>query len=1047
MAQQVSGKVTDKQTGEGIPGVSILIKGTNLGTNTDAQGFYKVNTGNSDAVLVFSFVGYVRLEEPVNGRSTIDITMFEELLELNELVVTALGIAQEKKALGYSVEKLEPEVLTQVRETNLVNALAGRVAGVQTTNGSSGIGSSSRIVIRGETSLSGKNQPLFVVDGVPISNELIANYTENNENGFQEVDYGNGVADISPDDIASITVLKGPGAAALYGTRAANGVVLIETKDGTSKKGLGVSLNSSVTIEKPMRLPNYQNAYGGGSGGQFAYEDGYGAGVNDGGITSFGPLLDGRMITQYDGPSTDQDGNPVRGGDIIARNGNPITPTPWVAHPDNVADFFQTGITWQNNIAISGNNDLGGFRLSFSNLDNNGIIPNADLKRNGLAFGGNYKFDDKLSAKAYLNYVNGASTHRPGLGYGSENLMYIFTWMGRQNDTEPLKDYWQAGQEGFRQYNFNYQWMDNPYLNVYENTNGFNKDRLLGNASVNFEFTKELNLRLRTGIDYYNFLRQSKRAFSSQRFKNGAYREDEVNFKELNTDLMLTYNKQFSSDFGVTLSAGGNWMEQRISYKGTQAGELSVPGIYNFENSRIPLVIQQQNENKRIRSVYGIGRFSYRSNIFLDLTVRNDWSSTLPAENNSFAYYSASLSTLISDYFVLPPYISYARARISMASVGNDTDPFQLRNTFVFNENYGAFPLVTNASTLLNPDLKPERLNAFEIGSEVWFLNDRFGMDLSVYQNTSKNQIVNLPASAASGYQERVINGGTIRGRGIEVALNTAPIKVRGMALLPFVNFSHNVSRVKELPVGIDQYVTGYASVYASTQNTVFFIASEGGKIGDMYGTGFVKVDGKVLYDANGLPVRDPNLRLLGNYNPDFMVGFGNGLTYRNLGFDFLFDWRQGGTIVSRSLAIGSTSGVLESTLPGREEGIIGEGVVNTGTAENPVYEKNTTLISANEYYNQYFNRANEESVTYSASYLKLRQLNLSYTLPESWLIKIGFAEAKLAFIANNLFVLTENPNFDPELSAMQGRNFAYGVEDMSLPSSRSYGLSLKLNL
>lgn len=1044
----IKGKVADAISGEGLPGANILIKETAIGALSGADGSFSLEVPDGAKTLIVSLNSYATQEVSLTGQSELEISLYPSNYNLDEVLITALGIKQDRKALGYSAERIDSRQITQVRETNLITSFAGRVAGVQTSGGASGPGASSRIVIRGETSLSGSNQPLFVIDGVPVSNELIANNTPGIESGFQEVDYGNGAAEINPDDIASITILKGPGAAALYGSRAAKGVVVIETKDGSDVAGIGVSINSSVTFETPLTMPQYQNRYGQGAAGQFAFEDGIDAGINDGGLVSFGPALDGQLITQFDGPSTDVDGNPVRGGDVIARDGNPITPTAWNPNPDNVRSFFQTGVTFINNIALNAGNDNSSLRLSYTNLENSGIIPNSDLHRNSLSLSGKADLTSRLSTRAYVNFINSKADHRPSLGYGSENPMYSFTWMGRQVDVSAAENYWQAGQEGFQQFNYNYLWLDNPYFAVNENTNGFDKDRLLGNASVRYRFSDRLDLRVRAGMDNYDDLRQSRRAFSTQRWRNGAYREDEVSFTELNTDALLSYTPELNEDMSLTVSLGGNIMNQDIAYKSTIAGELSVPGIYNFENSRIPLVVTQQNSEKRIYSTYANGRWGYQSRLFLDLNLRNDWSSTLPAGSNSYLYYSANAAAILSDFVKMPRFIDYAKLRLSAASVGNDTDPFQLRNTFAYNANYSSFPLMTNASGFLNPDLRPERLNALEAGLELWFLKGRLALDVSGFRNMSTDQIVNLPTSAASGFESRRINGGKIKSQGLEVSLRARPIQKKDFSWSLFSNFYRNVSSVEELPEGVDQYVTGFAAVYSSTANTVFYIANPGeGRMGDMYGTGFVKVDGQVLHDNNGLPVRDPELRKLGNYNPDFIVGFGNEFRYKNLRLSFVLDWRQGGTIVSRMLAIGSTSGVLEHTLEGRETGIVGEGVMNIGTESEPEYVPNTTSVPASTYYNQFYNRANEESSVYDASYLKLRQISLGYSLPQRWLEKVGLQEVELSFIGSNLFLLTENPHFDPDLSAMQGRNFAYGVEDMAYPSSRSYGFSVKVKL
>ncbi|MEO7961027.1 MAG: SusC/RagA family TonB-linked outer membrane protein, partial [Ginsengibacter sp.] len=772
----ITGNIFEANTGTGLSRVSILEKGTSNGILTSEDGSFKINVGSRYATLVISYLGYETVEVKTGEQARYNISLFPNTAELTEVVITALGIQRNKKELGYSVQTVSAKDLSEVRQTNLVNSLAGRVAGVQVTNGSSGVGSSSRIVIRGENSLTGNNQPLFVVDGVPISNNTITNNTENNEAGFQEVDYGNGAADISPDDVASITVLKGAGAAALYGSRAASGVVVITTKDGSQKKGNGISLNSSVTFENPLRLPQYQNAYGAGAGGKFSYEDGFGAGTNDGGLTSFGPKIEGQLIKQFDGPSTDRNGNPVRGADIIARGGNPITATPFIGHPNNVKDYYQTGTTFINNVSFNGGNEKSSLRLSYTNLDNKGIVPNTDLKRNSLSFSGKSQMTEKLTISGYLNYLNATSTNRPSLGYGSENPMYTFNWTGRQVDVNALRNYWQEGQKDFSQFNSNYLWLDNPYFQAYENTNGFEKNRLIGNASVNYAITDKLSIRLRSGIDYYHDLRRSERAFSTKRFINGAYREDEIDYRELNTDVLLNYNTSINKNISLSLTGGGNILSQQSNYKSTTSSQLSIPGIYNFANSKIPLVSNQEIGEKRINSVYAFGNFTFKNFLFTDLTFRNDWSSSLPVSANSYAYYSAALSFILSEMVKMPASISYAKIRLSYGKVGSDTDPYQLNNTFVFNQNYGSSPLLTNSTRLLNAALTPEKLNAVELGTEIYFFKNRLGLDATVYQNTNVHQIINLPTSTASGYQSRLVNGGTVRSRGIELMLKAVPI-------------------------------------------------------------------------------------------------------------------------------------------------------------------------------------------------------------------------------------------------------------------------------
>ena len=1044
---QIEGKIVDAQDGKPVIGATIQEKGTYNGTLSNAEGVFQLEVEKLPVVLSISYLGYRQTEVEVSSSDFFDLSLTPDLKELEEVVVTALGIRREKKALGYAVQEIDGSVLTEVRPNNLLNGLSGRLAGVQITNGSSGVGSSSRIVIRGEASLSGNNQALFVVDGVPISNEVVTNDTENDATGFQEVDYGNGAAEISPDDIESISILRGAGATALYGSRGANGVVVIKTKSGKGTKGIGVSFNSSATWETPLTLPQYQNVYGQGSAGEFSYEDGNGAGVNDEGIRSYGPRLEGQLIPQFDSPSTDVNGNAVRAGDVIARNGNPINPTAFVPNPDNVNNFFETGRTLINNIALSGSNELGHFRLSYTNLNNEGIIPNTDLQRNSVALSGGYELTNKLSVRSYINYIESESNNRPATGYGSENPLYLFTWMGRQVNVENLRDYWQAGQEGIQQFNFNYTWMDNPYFALYENTNGFNKDRVLGNVSLTYDFTNHLSLTLRTGIDSYDDLRTSRRAFSSQRFRNGAYREDEVSYRELNADFLLRYQNRVGQDWDYSISLGGNRMDQEASYKSTTAGELSVPGIYNFENSRTPLVIRQFNQQKRVNSLYALGQVGWRSSIFLDLSVRNDWSSTLPPDNNSYAYYSASLSTILTEFMDFPESIQFAKLRLSYGSVGNDTEPFNFTNTFEFGLPYGANPTVNGSNTLRSTNFEPEFVSSFEVGTDLRLFHNRIGIDFTYYNNTSTNQIVELPVSVGSGVNSRVVNGGKIRNQGVELMLNLRPFTKGPFDWSMNVNFTKNSGKVVELPAEIEQYVTGFSRIYGRSDRSVFFIAQEGGSIGDLYGTGLLTVNGRNVFDLNGNPVKDPNLRVLGNYNPDFILGIGNQFQYKNFDFGFLFDFRKGGTIVSRTYAIASTSGVLENTLEGREGGVIGDGLVNVGTDANPEWVENTIAISAESYYNQFFDRDNEGNALYDATFLKLREVRIGYTFPKSVLEKLRVAELRIALIGRNLGLWTENPHFDPELNAIQGRNFAQGVEDMSYPSSRSFGVSLSVKI
>ena len=618
----VSGTVTSSDTGEILPGVNVSVKGTTQGTTTNIDGKYSLQVPGSESILVFSFIGMATQEVKVGNQTTINLVMTEDAESLDEIVVTALGVEREKKALGYSVQEIEGEEITRAKDPNLLNNLSGKIAGVQVVGGNSGVGSTAWITVRGQSSLiPGASQPLFVVDGIPINNQTNVSRSEGN----LETDYGNGAGEINPEDIENISVLKGPTAAALYGSRGQNGVILITTKSGRNKQGIGVSVSSTTTFETLLTLPKYQNEYGQGAGFEFEFGDGFGAGINDNIDESWGPRLDGRLIRQHDSPTA----NGFRGGDSHPSiDRGEITPTPWVSNPDNIRDFFETGVTFNNSVALTGANENGNFRLGFTNLKNEGIVPNTGLERNTFAFNSSYKLTEKLRASASVNYIRSTGT-RPNNSYGTENIMYLWVWFGRQIDMNSLRDYWQPGLEGVQQYNYNYNWHDNPYFTVFENTNELEKDRLIGNLKLDYQITPSLSLMLRSGVDYFSELRTGKRAFSSQRYARGQYREDNIYYREVNTDFLVTYNKEVSDDFQVSASFGGNRRDLRQRYRRVGANELNVAGLYSFENSRIPLTRTQEDTPKRVNSLYAFANIAFREFLFLDITARSDWSSAL----------------------------------------------------------------------------------------------------------------------------------------------------------------------------------------------------------------------------------------------------------------------------------------------------------------------------------------------------------------------------------------------------------------------------------
>ena len=1038
----ISGKVTDASTGEPLPFVTVTVKNTTFGQVTDVNGDYSLIVPDNAEALIFSFVGYLNVEEEIGNRTVINVVMSENVTSLDEIVVTALGVEREQKALGYAVQEVQGDELTQARETNVVNSLAGRVAGVQVVGGNSGVGSTSLVTIRGESSLiPGQNSPLFVVDGIPISNRTTSNRTEGN----LETDYGNGAQDINPDDIESVSVLKGPNATALYGSRGANGVILITTKSGKGSEGFKVDLNQNVTFERPLRIPRYQNEYGQGAGGEFEFGDGFGAGINDNIDESWGPRFEGQPIIQHNSPTS----SGFRAGDFALRprdeEGNfadDVTPLPWTASPDNIDDFFRTGYTSSTNIALSGSNENGNFRTAYTRLRSEGILPNTDYDRDNFALSGSYKIGEKVKVTASLNYVNSASDNRPNNSYGTENIMYLWVWFGRQIDMNTLRDYWQPGLEGIQQFNYNYNWHDNPYFTMHENTNDFNKDRIFGNLRVDFKLTDELSLMIRSGLDLFNELRVGKRAFSTQRFPRGQYREDDIYFREQNTDFLLTYNKDLNGIFQLGASIGGNLRQDENRYKRISANALSVPGIFNFGNAAEPLAKNQFNDEREVQSLYGFFNLSYKNIIFLDVTGRNDWSSTLPSDNNSYFYPSVGLSAIISDMVELPSLFSFAKLRTGWAIVGNDTDPYSLINTFAFQEPFGNAQQVSASSVLRNANLKPEESNSFEIGADIRFFKGRLGFDATYYQANTKNQILTLPVSYTSGYASRIINAGEIENKGVELIVNGQILQSQsGLNWTSTINFTRNRGTVKELIDDLD--------VYTISNNYIEVQARVGGRVGDVYGTGFETVEdenspffGQVIHDENGFAVRDPTLKNLGNYNPDFMMGFQNTFTYKGISLGVLFDWRHGGVVNSRTVLIGGTSGMMDFTAEGREEGIISEGVIENADG---TFRPNDVRLSGRDYYWWRYNRGNEEVGMFDASFLKLREVKISYSLPQTLLQGTPIRSATISAVGRNLALWTENPHFDPETISFNGGTIVPGVEDMATPTSRSIGFNLNV--
>ncbi len=1045
----VSGTVTDSE-GVAIPYVNVLLSGTNQGTTTDEYGKYTLQVNDTSDLLIFSVLGFETQEVAINNASILNITLLESSEQLDEVVLTALGLKRETKELGYVVQSLDAQGVTEVKAVNFLDNLSGKLAGVTINQGPTGVGSTSKITIRGEASFS-NNNPLFIVDGVPINNNSVFNFTNEAAAGFQEIDFGNGAMEVNPDDIAEVSVLKGPSAAALYGTRASNGVIIIETKSGKNTKGLGISYNTSFFVDTAFQLPDFQNEYGQGNAGEFAFVDGLGGGTNDLISYSWGPRLDvGNLIPQFDSPVTLSDGSTVRGGDTALYNGLPITPTPFESHPDNLKDFYRTGTTFINNIAIGSGFDKGNYRLSFTDLRSESIIPGVNLDRQTINARLSFTPIEKLRINTTINYVNSKSDNRPSNGYGSENVNYsLVGWGPRSLNMESLRDYWQPGLEGVQQYSFNYTYFDNPFFIMYENRNSFNRDRVFGNISASYDITQHLTASIRSGMDYSSELRQLRRAFSSNRFQNGGYAEHDVFYREINTDFLLNYTNRFS-DVSIDFSLGGNRLDQKAFTSQSQTTSLAQPGIFRLSNAASPIEVFEFESNKRINSFYGLVKLGYKDFLFLDITGRNDWSSALATpfsvDNTSFFYPSVSSSLILSEVVNLPQTVSYVQLRASWAQVGNDTNPYQTTGAFVAQTPFNGQPTFSNQNTIANPNLQPERTSSFEVGADLRFFGDQLRLDISYYNALTEDQIISLPIGISSGYTQQVVNAGSVRSKGLEIITGISPIVSENFSWNSTLNFSINRAIVEDLPQDDGRLSLAYSRIYDSQNQTVFLQVEEGGRVGDLYGTGYLKNDdGDFILTNEGRYIPDNNLQKLGNYNPDFMLGFNNQFNYKNWNLGFLLDWRQGGIIVSRTRALGNVGGQLAETAFRPEEGIVPEGVVNTGTLESPVYVPNTVAVSPESYYRQFYDRNHEENNTYDASFLKLRQFSIGYTFKDLSLFNQD-AALNISLIGRNLFALTENPHFDPEQLSVQGQGFIGGVEDMSYATSRSIGLKAGFN-
>lgn len=1022
----ISGTVYESSTGEQLPGVMIAAINGTTGTVTDFDGNFSFIIDSNDSLRI-SFIGFVNQIIPVKKGADMQIYLEDEMHGLNEVVVTALGITREQKKIGHAITKIDNELIQQGGSTDMATVLAGKVPGMQVNTAAAGPGGSSRIVLRGEASLSlNNNEALIVVDGVPINNTMTGNGGSAYLGGTQPVDYGNGLSDINPDDVENISVLKGPNAAALYGSRAANGVVLITTKMGSKGKGVQVAVNSSYMIEEPNRNLDKQLEYG---SGKRAYHDYYSYGTSPYGANTssshaWGPAYEGQYYYQYDSPRN--------------VDGTYLEPTEWKSYGDPQDMFYNKGYTMKNNVTISSGDDENNFRGSITHTKNEWIMPNTGQEQLTISLNTKQKLSEKSSVSLITNYYHRQSDNLPTGGYNKQSVPYAILWSQSNEDLAWYQDYWAPGEEGRKQKELPNDTSDNPYFIAHEHLNESSRDRLLSNVKFDHKFTDKISFFARTGIDFSAEERYTKRPWDTRNHLQGMYREQKVNSLENNTDFLFTGDLS-TGDWDLAVNFGGSYMYQKYSNMRATAEFLRTPGVYNLDNSLERPISYSYRSQKAVGSVYGMAHAGYKDFWFVDVTARNDWSSTLAMGNNSYFYPSLSTSLIVSDAvdWFDNSALTFWKIRSSIAQVGNDTKPYQLENYYANHALDGSY---TNPNTLLNEDLMPEITNSFEVGTDIGFFNNRINLDLTWYVANTHNQIVSMPVDNASGFSAVIMNGGHIRNKGFETVLNVKAIAKKNFNWSVSTNWSTNSGEVVELLPGVvDNYVMG-----SHIANRVSIEAQPGDPLGNIYGLGYARDDfGNIIF-KDGLAEKTDERILLGNIFPDFRGGIHNEFRYKNVTLGFQFDYQVGGQAYSLTHSVLAYTGRHVNTLEGRtEEGIVGVGV--RFDEESRSFVPNDEAVGAAYYYNSMYERDQVEGNIFDTSYLKFRELRIQYNLPSRWMQSTALSRASVSFLANNLFIWTNFPGYDPEAATLSDGAITPGVETGGFPSTRSYGVSVNL--
>lgn len=1032
----LKGRIVDEQN-QPIGGATVTDTQTNAQTLTDNNGQFSLVVKAENPSVTIKYIGYQDAVLTDLNNGSVFVQLVPSASELSEVVVTALGISREKKALGYSVQEVKGVEL-QTRPTNALSALSGKVAGLQIVTSGGNMGGSSRVTLRGINSISGNNQPLYIVDGTPIDDRDLNSAAT--INGSAGKDVGNLIQDINPDDIENISVLKGPTAAALYGSRAANGVIMITTKKAKQGQRASISLNTGLDFENIVRLPARQKLYGQGYSTEFQMVNINGTDFNIvdyASDESWGPRLDGTNVLQWYSLNPEDESTYLQ-------------VTPWLYPKNDVNYFFRTGVANTNNLAITGSGDNTTYRLSYTNKNVRGTTPNSSLGRNSLNFSGSTQLG-KVKISSTLNYLRNESLGKPWSGASNRNIMLeAFQWGAVQVDYKLLENYKRADGTPLAWNRTGWQntsaaeatrFIDNPYWSAYESYMEEQRDRIYGNVGAEYQATDWLTLQARVHGDIYSFRSEDRIAAYSR--STSQYEESSNNLNEYNYEFIANAKKQWQ-DFSLSVNAGANLrdLQRKVNYGITQGG-LIVPNYYNLKNAS-SVLIENYKYHKRVASVFGSASLGYKDMLFLDATLRNDWSSTLPSDNYSYIYPSLSGSFVFSQLESLKNinWLSFAKARLGWALVGNDTDPYQLSKVYTAEQAYAGLPSYSLPSQLNNELLEPELTSSWEAGLNMQFFSNRLGFDVTYYNNNTRNQILPVPVSSAFGYESKVLNAGRINNKGLEVVLNATPVKNENFQWNTTVNWAKNTNKV----VKLDDLV----NTLTLSNSLVNLVAREGESYGQFLGYDFVYAeDGQRVIQDDGTYMRTSQLMPLGSVLPDFIFGFQNSFNYKNFSLGVLVDGRVGGKFFSQTYKVGMYSGILDKTAANniRETGVVLDGVKadvafnadGSYTVNNAV--QNDTRVTAQQWARNEYNGPTAFSI-FDATFVKLREVTFGYNFPlrnTKTIKNLG-----VSVYGRNLWnIYTKSEYIDPEFTSSGGN--VQGIEGGNIPTPVTYGFNVNV--